>query len=253
MTAYNAMLNIASMQEYSNDETDTDTETDTETDTDTSSDDDYVDYEVISETVDKDQPYMQTSSTYDSTGNYAISETNASGNTVTYTYDVNGNITSVTDGEENVVNYTYNTSGNLSSVSSGEAENKYYYNSTGNIMAIDHNNFRYQFNYDVFDRLVSTKIGNVAVASNTYSQYSHNLTKTTFAKMLIDGGVDINYADYEDYTPLMRAVDFGDLEIIKLLVNNGADIYYINEDGDSAVSIAENEVSKNVYDYFNSL
>ena len=73
------------------------------------------------------------------------------------------------------------------------------------------------------------------------------------AKMLIDGGVDINYADYEDYTPLMRAVDLGDLEIIKLLVNNGADIYYINEDGDSAVSIAEKEVSKNVYDYINSL
>ena len=71
--------------------------------------------------------------------------------------------------------------------------------------------------------------------------------------MLIDGGMDINRADSEGFTPLMNAVDVGDLEIIKLLVANGADVDYVNEEGYGVVTIAEKEVSKNVYDYINSL
>lgn len=95
MTAYNAMLNIASA--YASDNNDDNNETET--------DDNLIDYEVISENVDTTQEYMATSSTYDNTNNYAISETDEAGNTVSYTYDTNGNKTSVTDGEENVVNY----------------------------------------------------------------------------------------------------------------------------------------------------
>lgn len=43
---------------------------------------------------------MQNSKTYDTTGNYVISETNQAGGTVEYTYDVNGNVTLTTDGEK---------------------------------------------------------------------------------------------------------------------------------------------------------
>ena len=38
-----------------------------------------VDEEVLSESIDKSKPYMQTSSEYDSTGNYVTSETNEQG------------------------------------------------------------------------------------------------------------------------------------------------------------------------------
>lgn len=78
--------------------------------------------------------------------------------------------------------------------------------------------------------------------------YNYEITK-----MLIDGGMDINRADSEGFTPLMNAVDVGDLEIIKLLVANGADVDYVNEEGYGVVTIAETEVSKNIYDYINSL
>lgn len=39
--------------------------------------------------------------TYDTSGNYATAKTNQAGNTVYYSYDVNGNVTSAEDGEEN--------------------------------------------------------------------------------------------------------------------------------------------------------
>lgn len=60
MTAYNAMLNIASASEFSTSESN-----DSPADT---NDDDYVDYEVIEESVDTSKIHMVTSSTYDSTG-----------------------------------------------------------------------------------------------------------------------------------------------------------------------------------------
>ena len=65
-----------------------------------------VDEEVLSESIDKSKPYMQTSSEYDSTGNYVTSETNEQGSTTQYAYDANGNKTAVTDGNGNVINYT---------------------------------------------------------------------------------------------------------------------------------------------------
>ena len=184
MTAYNAMLNISSTgytAETETDDSSSDSGEDSNTTEDIADEDNYIDYEVISESVDKSQPYMQTSSAYDSTNNYVVSETDEAGNTVSYTYDVNGNVTSTTDGEENVVNYTYNSSGNISQVSSYDAQNKYYYNMSGIISAIDHNNFRYSFNYDVWGNLIATKIGNVEIAKNTYNSHNGMLEKTTYA------------------------------------------------------------------------
>ena len=61
-----------------------------------------VDEEVLSESIDKSKPYMQTSSEYDSTVNYVTSETNEQGSTTKYSYDANGNKTAVTDGNGNV-------------------------------------------------------------------------------------------------------------------------------------------------------
>ena len=187
MTAYNAMLNIASA--YASDSNDENTETKT--------DNDLIDREVISENVDTTQEYMVTRTTYDSTGNYAVSETDEAGNTVTYAYDTNGNKTSITDGVGNVTNYTYNSGNNITSVSSGSAQNQYSYNSTNNISAITHNGFSYTFNYDVFNNLISTKIGNTALASNTYSANNGKLVKTTYAN---GDYIEYTYDEYDNIT-----------------------------------------------------
>ncbi len=187
MTVYNAMLNISPA--YASDNTTDDSQ----------NEDEVVDYEVISESVDKTKPFMQTSSAYDNTGNYLASKTDEAGNTVTYTYDANGNTTSVTDGEGNVVNYTYNSSNDVTSVKSNGAENKYSYNGVNSVSAITHNGFSYNFNYDVFNNLISTKIGDVAIASNTYSANNGNLTKTTYAN---GDFVEYTYDKYDNLTKI---------------------------------------------------
>ena len=195
MTVTNAELNILAtgyvtkQSEDSKDDSSVSAGNDSDDDTEV---DNYVDYEVLSESVDKTKPFMQTSSEYDSTGNYVTSETNEQGSTTHYVYDVNGNVTSVTDADENVTSYAYDSSGNLTSVKSGDSENSYTYSGLGSVSKITHNGFDYSFNYDVFYNLVSTKIGNVTVASHTYDS-NGNLTKTAYAN-----GDYLEYA-YDNY------------------------------------------------------
>lgn len=219
MTAYNAMLNIAATN-YTNDDSSSDSsENDSNTgssgsstDSDTESSDYCIGYEVLSESVDKSQTYMQTNTTYDSTGNYIVSETDESGSTIRYTYDILGKTTSVTDGEDNVVNYTYDSNGNLATINSNGSSNTYLYSGANNISAITHNGFNYTFNYDVFQNLVSTYIGNVVIASNTYSANNGNLTKTTYAN-----GDYIQYT-YDKYDNITKVT--GETGIIAEFVYN---------------------------------
>ena len=195
MTVTNAELNILAMgyvtkqSEDSKDDSSVSAGNDSDNDTEV---DDYVDYEVLSESVDKTKPFMQTSSEYDSTGNYVTAETNEQGSTTHYVYDINGNVTSVTDADDNVTSYAYDSSGNLTSVKNGDSENSYTYSGLGSVSKITHNGFDYSFNYDVFYNLVSTKIGNVTVASHTYDS-NGNLTKTAYAN-----GDYLEYA-YDNY------------------------------------------------------
>lgn len=195
MTVTNAELNILAtgyvtkQSEDSKDDSSVSAGNDSDDDTEV---DNYVDYEVLSESVDKTKPFMQTSSEYDSTGNYVTAETNEQGSTTHYVYDVNGNVTSITDADDNVTSYAYDSSGNLTSVKNGDSENSYTYSGLGSVSKITHNGFDYSFNYDVFYNLVSTQIGNVTVASHTYDS-NGNLTKTAYAN-----GDYLEYA-YDNY------------------------------------------------------
>lgn len=194
MTVTNAELNILAtgyVTKRSEDSKD-DSSVSAGNDSDDTEVDNYVDYEVLSESVDKTKPFMQTSLEYDSTGNYVTSETNEQGSTTHHVYDVNGNVTSITDADENVTSYAYDSSGNLISVKNGDSENSYTYSGLGSVSKITHNGFDYSFNYDVFYNLVSTKIGNVTVASHTYDS-NGNLTKTAYAN-----GDYLEYA-YDNY------------------------------------------------------
>ena len=195
MTVTNAELNILAtgyvtkQSEDSKDDSSVSAGNDSDDDTEV---DNYADYEVLSESVDKTKPFMQTSSEYDSTGNYVTAETNEQGSTTHYVYDINGDVTSVTDSDDNVTSYTYDSSDNLTSVKNGDSENLYTYSGVGSISKITHNGFDYSFNYDIFYNLVSTKIGNVTVASHTYDS-DGNLTKTAYAN-----GDFLEYA-YDNY------------------------------------------------------
>lgn len=197
-----------------------------------------VDEEVLSESIDKSKPYMQTSSEYDSTGNYVTSETNEQGSTTKYSYDANGNKTAVTDRNGNVTNYTYDTNGNVLSIKNGTSGNEYSYTGTNSVSKITHNGFSYSFNYDVFYNLLSTKIGNVAITSNTYDS-NGNLSKTTYAN-----------GDYFEYT----YDDYGNISLITGETGKIAEMIY-NKQGlvTKAVDYSSGETSYYYYTFDGSL
>ena len=197
-----------------------------------------VDEEVLSESIDKSKPYMQTSSQYDNTGNYVTSETNEQGCTTKYSYDANGNKTAVTDGNGNVTNYTYDTNGNVLSIKNGTSGNDYSYTGSGSVSKITHNGFSFSFNYDVFYNLLSTKIGNVAITSNTYDS-NGNLTKTAYAN-----GDYLEYA-YDNY---------GNISVITGETGKIAEMIY-NKQGlvTKAVDYSSGETSYYYYTFDGSL
>ena len=241
MTVTNAELNILAtgyvtkQSEDSKDDSSVSAGNDSDDDTEV---DNYVDYEVLSESVDKTKPFMQTSSEYDSTGNYVTAETNEQGSTTHYVYDANGNVTSVTDADENVTSYAYDSSGNLTSVKSGDSENSYTYSGLGSVSKITHNGFDYSFNYDVFYNLVSTKIANVTVASHIYDS-NGNLTKTAYAN-----GDYLEYA-YDNY---------GNISVITGETGKIAEMIY-NKQGlvTKAVDYSSGETSYYYYTFDGSL
>ena len=226
MTVDNAEVNISPLIQSSEDSKNE------------SSEKEAVDEEVLSESIDKSKPYMQTSSEYDSTGNYVTSETNEQGSTTKYSYDANGNKTAVTDGNGNVTNYTYDTNGNVLSIKNGTSGNDYSYTGSGSVSKITHNGFSYSFNYDVFYNLVSTKIGNVTVASHTYDS-NGNLTKTAFAN-----------GDYFEYT----YDDYGNIFLITGETDKIAEMIY-NKQGlvTKAVDYSSGETSYYYYTFDGSL
>ena len=241
MTVTNAELNILAtgyvtkQSEDSKDDSSVSAGNDSDDDTEV---DNYVDYEVLSESVDKTKPFMQTSSEYDSTGNYVTAETNEQGSTTHYVYDINGDVTSITDADENVTSYTYGSSGNLTSVKNGDSENSYTYSGLASVSKITHNGFDYSFNYDVFYNLVSTKIGNVTVASHTYDS-NGNLTKTAYAN-----GDYLEYA-YDNY---------GNISVITGETGKIAEMIY-NKQGlvTKAVDYSSGETSYYYYTFDGSL
>lgn len=241
MTVTNAELNILAMgyvtKQSEDSKDDSSVSAGNESDDDTEVDN-YVDYEVLSESVDKTKPFMQTSSEYDSTGNYVTAETNEQGSTTHYVYDVNGNVTSITDADDNVTSYAYDSSGNLTSVKNGDSENSYTYSGLGSVSKITHNGFDYSFNYDVFYNLVSTQIGNVTVASHTYDS-NGNLTKTAYAN-----GDYLEYA-YDNY---------GNISVITGETGKIAEMIY-NKQGlvTKAVDYSSGETSYYYYTFDGSL
>ena len=96
----------------------------------------------------------------------------------------------VTDPLNNSVIYRYNAKNqrlttvyydknNSNTLDTGESSVAYAY-SKGRLSAITHNDFKYNFAYDVFGNLLSTKVGNIALSTNTYGANNGNLTKTVY-------------------------------------------------------------------------
>ena len=103
------------------------------------------------------------------------------------------------DGNYSVTEYEYDNAGNVTKLSNSNSSNKYTYNGAGYLSVIEHNGFQYNFNYDVLGNLISTKIGDTALSTNTYSSTNGNLTKTTYAN---GDYIEYTYDDYDNITQL---------------------------------------------------
>ena len=114
MTVDNAEVNISPLIQSSEDSKNE------------SSEKEAVDEEVLSESIDKSKPYMQTSSEYDSTGNYVTSETNEQGSTTQHAYDANGNITEIKQNGKLTNKYVYDSLNELKE--EYDYVNKFYIN-----------------------------------------------------------------------------------------------------------------------------
>ena len=249
MTVYNAMLNIAStgysvVEEESTEATEPATGEPTEPATQEATEetteepyDDYVDYEVISESVDTSQPYMSSSASYDTNGNYAISKTDEAGNVTEYEYDANGNIIELIDGEENSTEYEYNLSGKVTKIQEDSAQNIYTYNGFNQISAIQHNGFGYSFNYDKYNRVLSTYVGNQQIETISYSRLQNNCDVITVSYANDDY---IRYT-YDYYGNLKRVVDES---------NNIVSFYYNKKGLISKIFESSKQRSFTTYYYF---
>ncbi len=153
--------------------------------------------DMLSEELDTSKSYIKSESTYDSKGNYVAEETDENGNTTKYTYDANGNKSSITNGNNVETSYTYDSSDNATSITTGGASNKYDYDYQGNVESISHNNFSFKFNYNEYNKLLSTYVGDSQIVSNTYSPYNGNLLKVSYGNGSV---ISYTYDEYNNVT-----------------------------------------------------
>ena len=153
--------------------------------------------DMLSEELDTSKSYIKSESTYDTKGNYIAEETDENGNTTKYTYDANGNKSSITNGNNVKTSYTYDSSDNATSITTGGASNKYDYDYQGNVESISHNNFSFKFNYNEYNKLLSTYVGDSQIVSNIYSPYNGNLLKVSYANGCV---ISYTYDEYNNVT-----------------------------------------------------
>ena len=196
MVIKNAMLNFAYNYQFGgNEENSSDSE-------ESSSESEAINEEIISESVSTAKQYMQTSTAYDSTGNYVTSEVDEAGNTVAYTYDSDGNKTSVKDGNGNTTLYTYDIHGNVKGVTSGGASYTNSYSPTGQISKISKSGTSYSFEYDDFDNVTKVSVGTQTLVTNTYDSLCDKLKRTTYGN---GGFLDYTYDSYGRITRITVA------------------------------------------------
>ena len=197
---YNGAKSEASTEPESTEPSSTEATTTTQETTAPENEDILIDEELTNEAVEKsdpDKPYMSSQKTYDSNGNYVTSEIDESGNTTTYTNDIDGNVTAITDGNNHTTSYAYNFHNNLTSVSNGNSSNTYTYNTYNELSKITHNGFDYNYTYSNFGEPTSVKVGSQALITYTYDD-NGNVDTATY------GNGDYLSYTYDDYARLIE-------------------------------------------------
>jgi uncharacterized protein len=86
--------------------------------------------------------------------------------------------------------------------------------------------------------------GNTALMGVAFKGY------TPIAKLLVDGGADVNVRNFAGQTALMTAALFGRTEIIDLLLAAGADPKLADASGNTVVTLARSQGNQKLVDRF---
>lgn len=143
-----------------------------------------VDEEVLSESIDKSKPYMQTSSEYDNTGNYVTSETNEQGSTTKYSYDEIGNPLTYRDG----MSMTWKNGRQLTTLTNGDTSISYGYDSDSVRTTKTVNGVKYTYAYLNGQLMYETR-GD----AKFYYSYDANGILYNVRYTLTDGGTEYSY------------------------------------------------------------
>ena len=81
----------------------------------------------------------------------------------------------------------------------------------------------------------------------------HSQKNMRCIKALVDAGADVNAKNFKLVTPLMFAAGINDIETMKILIENGADIEHKNKDGERALEFAIRKEQKEAADYLKTV
>ena len=128
---------------------------------------------------------ISSSTEYTDDKNHVESITDAAGNTVTYTYDSMGRVSTVTSGNSKTTYSYYEGIDRVKSIISDtgietSASVFYTYDTAGRLSAITRGNTVYTIEYDEWGNQKSVKVGNTALSTNTYEQGNGNLISTQY-------------------------------------------------------------------------
>ncbi|MCL2513112.1 MAG: DNRLRE domain-containing protein, partial [Oscillospiraceae bacterium] len=150
----------------------------------------------------------ESSVTYTNDYNYAISRTDARGETVTYSVDTTkGLLMSAADPKGNVRSYTYDPDTDFRLSSSGEMDannpvaTEFEYETwEGDLLkSITRNSTVYAYNYDDFGRVASTQVGSQVLAANSFNAKKYGDTNNNLSR--------VDYANGDWYEPVYDSLD----------------------------------------------
>ena len=179
------------------------------------------------------KPYIESTTGYDSTGNYATSVSDQRGNTTTYNIDLLTGLTnSITDSSGTTTSYAYEEiTLLLEAITCGDSSVSYSYDTYNRLTQIHHNGFSYNFTYDKFGNASTVKVGNQILLTNTYdegnglllSETFGNGTAYTYTYDACGRVTEVSINGTPQYSTIYNAK--GQIAEVKDLVNNDKTVY----------------------------
>lgn len=81
-------------------------------------------------------------------------------------------------------------------------------------------------------------------------QLAAAFNQCAIAELLLDNGAEVDIVDNKDRTPLMSAVNHGNIEMVRLLMDRGADVNLKNYKGKTAKELAKTKAMRELFEEY---